>query len=87
MQYSGECHPMCLGCYGPGANECVLCIPNADEDMTGACVCEIGWVDPSCTTWSQDCFHHCKTCTGPEEFDCFECVAHAYKDEMGVCQC
>lgn len=87
MQYSGVCDPYCLGCYGPAAHECVLCIPNADEDMTGSCACEIGWVDPNCTTWAEECFNRCKTCTGPEEQDCLECVPHAFKDTTGICQC
>ncbi|XP_037832589.1 extracellular matrix protein FRAS1 isoform X2 [Kryptolebias marmoratus] len=67
-----ECHPSCLHCSGPSAENCTSCssLSNLDEDR---CVptCPQGFFarDNQC----QGCHPSCQSCSGSSQADCTSC--------------
>jgi ribosomal protein L31 len=74
--YTGPCHPRCEPgqCYGPDADTCLTCNPNAywasnvyDESRATAdeeqfCECIAGWEGIACTIYSGPCIAGCTSC-------------------------
>jgi hypothetical protein len=53
--YTGKCHDMCYGCFGPEQYQCIFCregayMDNEDADATdrNACICVEGRTGPLC---------------------------------------
>jgi len=96
MTYIGLCHEFCLSCTGPGAAQCVACVPNAhrlvEGENAGNCECQTDW-DPAsnCASYIGNCHPSCLTCTGanegPYSNNCTQCVDHSYWSEYGDCTC
>jgi hypothetical protein len=51
MLYQGTCASTCLGCFGPNATDCYMCIENAFHNSeTGACECLPEYYGQYCKT-------------------------------------
>ena len=91
--YVGRCNDLCDGrhsCFGPSAEDCQYCVPNATRDAYGACECLPGYYDSDCSQYSFDmCHSYCDEsgCTGPKACDCNGCVANAFLNNSGYCEC
>ena len=76
----------CTTCFGPAADDCYGCVPNASRDESGACVCNIGWNSADdCSVYDGVCHNLCNLCYGPTESHCVECIRNAHRDDDGDC--
>ncbi|XP_013870055.1 extracellular matrix organizing protein FRAS1 [Austrofundulus limnaeus] len=79
-----ECHPSCLHCTGPSAENCTSC-SSPSSLHEGRCVptCPQGLFtrDNQC----QGCHPSCQTCSGSSQADCTSCAPQASLQD-GVCE-
>ena len=80
-EYEGVCNLKCHGCYGPGADQCHVCVPHSDRNPdNNHCECKIGWGGDDCCEYQGGCDPMCEPeegCTGETSSDCNFCVTHA----------
>ena len=77
--YLGPCDPTCLGCSGPGANECVGCLNTLWIISGGTCSCKpgnysTGGLLPICL----ECDSSCDNCTGAGPNNCSSCPTGSF---------
>jgi hypothetical protein len=42
-EYLGDCHKLCVDCYGPNPDECIHCTKNSYWSQNQRCECLPGW--------------------------------------------
>ena len=89
--FGGLCNPLCKGCFGPSAKECIKCIKNAERKYEHECACitSNSTVIPNqmCEIALVQCDPVCASCYGTSSSDCTQCVANAFRDDTGACVC
>ena len=71
--YFGVCNPICWGCNGPMALDCIECGVNSYRDFHGACVCNLDFIGDDCSVYNGQCDLKCQGCTGPDITECISC--------------
>ena len=90
--YIGVCVPRCEDCFGPDADECLTCMPNAEfgadlfDGDVNFCECMEGWRGIDCSIYIGICIDRCASCT--DGIGCDMCMQNAEWDPFSLtCEC